>query len=406
MLCHACYAEPDAVADCADCGGTGRATDAAVPAAVGRGRAGVVAVAARRAGSRDRTACVVGNRPVVSLAAPGGLGPANVGHLVVLRMADARAWTPPWRRGSTCSQGGGGGLTAGDRVLVRCSGGLNRSGSSWPQRVRLGRTPDEAMGLGAAARGLALTNPGFRRTCAPWPCQSSTAAPTARDELHPETPDTDGPPADYVAREHFCRFAPLGRPAMKTRAAILAGSRTIDWSVEDIDLTPPKRGEILVKLATSGLCHSDEHLVTGGAGLGQQVAAGRAVKQFPIIGGGREEKPGASGGRTRSLSRSATTSCGASSRRAGSARRARCDLPAPADLGAFLLSGLQRLYRHHAKDGRDLGIARWAGRSPTRSSRRRQLVKITRTIPLSGRPSSDCGVTTGWGTGGLRRQAA
>ena len=49
---------------------------------------------------------------------------------------------------------------------------------------------------------------------------------------------------------------------MKTRAAILweVGK---DWSVEEIDLDPPKAGEVLVRLVGSGLCHSDEHLVTG-----------------------------------------------------------------------------------------------------------------------------------------------
>ena len=47
---------------------------------------------------------------------------------------------------------------------------------------------------------------------------------------------------------------------MKTRAAII---REINapWSVEEIELDPPKAGEVLVKLAASGLCHSDEHAV-------------------------------------------------------------------------------------------------------------------------------------------------
>ncbi len=33
--------------------------------------------------------------------------------------------------------------------------------------------------------------------------------------------------------------------------------------VEDVELAPPGPGEVLVELAASGLCHSDEHLVTG-----------------------------------------------------------------------------------------------------------------------------------------------
>lgn len=48
----------------------------------------------------------------------------------------------------------------------------------------------------------------------------------------------------------------------KTKAAVLWGQNE-KWQVEQIDLDPPGEGEVLVKLAASGLCHSDEHLVTG-----------------------------------------------------------------------------------------------------------------------------------------------
>jgi Zn-dependent alcohol dehydrogenase len=73
---------------------------------------------------------------------------------------------------------------------------------------------------------------------------------------------------------------------MKTRAAIL-WELGKDWSVEEIDLDPPRNGEVLVKLVGSGLCHSDEHLVTGdlpfalpiiggheGAGIVEEVGPG------------------------------------------------------------------------------------------------------------------------------------
>ena len=49
---------------------------------------------------------------------------------------------------------------------------------------------------------------------------------------------------------------------MKTRAAVLWGLNQ-EWKVEEIDLHPPKAGEVLVKMGAAGLCHSDEHLVTG-----------------------------------------------------------------------------------------------------------------------------------------------
>ena len=60
---------------------------------------------------------------------------------------------------------------------------------------------------------------------------------------------------------------------METQAAILWGQNE-DWKIETIELDPPKAGEVLVKLAASGMCHSDEHFRTGDLG-----------GIYPIIGG-------------------------------------------------------------------------------------------------------------------------
>ena len=49
---------------------------------------------------------------------------------------------------------------------------------------------------------------------------------------------------------------------MKTKAAVNWGVGQ-DWKIEELELDDPKHGEVLVKLAASGLCHSDEHIVTG-----------------------------------------------------------------------------------------------------------------------------------------------
>jgi S-(hydroxymethyl)glutathione dehydrogenase/alcohol dehydrogenase len=49
---------------------------------------------------------------------------------------------------------------------------------------------------------------------------------------------------------------------MKTKGAILReGARR--WDIEELDLGEPQFGEILVKIVASGLCHSDDHAVTG-----------------------------------------------------------------------------------------------------------------------------------------------
>ena len=49
---------------------------------------------------------------------------------------------------------------------------------------------------------------------------------------------------------------------MRTRAAVLRELNT-PWSVEEIELDPPGPTEVLVKMVASGMCHSDEHVVTG-----------------------------------------------------------------------------------------------------------------------------------------------
>jgi NDMA-dependent alcohol dehydrogenase len=72
---------------------------------------------------------------------------------------------------------------------------------------------------------------------------------------------------------------------MKTRAAVLhdVGQK---WEIEEIDLDPPKAGEVLIEMAAAGLCHSDEHLATGDMAVPNAVADAKGIpRQFPIIGG-------------------------------------------------------------------------------------------------------------------------
>jgi NDMA-dependent alcohol dehydrogenase len=49
---------------------------------------------------------------------------------------------------------------------------------------------------------------------------------------------------------------------MQTRAAILRGPGS-KWEVETIELDEPQTGEVLVRMVAAGLCHSDDHAVTG-----------------------------------------------------------------------------------------------------------------------------------------------
>ena len=70
---------------------------------------------------------------------------------------------------------------------------------------------------------------------------------------------------------------------METTAAVIDAAHR-PWVVEDITLDPPKTGEVLVRLAASGLCHSDDHFRTGDlAGL------------YPVVGGHEGAGPAGSG---------------------------------------------------------------------------------------------------------------
>ncbi|MCY7340905.1 MAG: NDMA-dependent alcohol dehydrogenase [Pseudonocardia sp.] len=74
---------------------------------------------------------------------------------------------------------------------------------------------------------------------------------------------------------------------MRTTAAVLRelGGR---WEVEEVELDPPGPGEVLVEIAASGLCHSDEHLVTGDLPVafpmvGGHEGAGRVLEAGPGV---------------------------------------------------------------------------------------------------------------------------
>ena len=60
---------------------------------------------------------------------------------------------------------------------------------------------------------------------------------------------------------------------MKTKAAVLRGTGQ-DFEVTELELDPPKAGEVLIRYTAAGLCHSDEHL-----------RHGDIVPRFPIVGG-------------------------------------------------------------------------------------------------------------------------
>ena len=175
---------------------------------------------------------------------------------------------------------------------------------------------------------------------------------------------------------------------MKTQAAVL-WELGAPWSVEEIELDPPGPGEVLVKLAASGMCHSDEHVVTGdlpfqlpliggheGAGVVEQVGEGvswLAPGDHVVFG----FVP--SCGRCTSCSTGHQSLC---------------------DLGALIGIGLQvdGTSRHHAR-GQDLGIMCILGTFAHHTVvNEASCIKIDADVPLDRACLLGCGVVTGWGS--------
>ncbi|MET0326988.1 MAG: alcohol dehydrogenase catalytic domain-containing protein, partial [Ilumatobacteraceae bacterium] len=176
---------------------------------------------------------------------------------------------------------------------------------------------------------------------------------------------------------------------MKTKAAILWEVNT-PWSVEEIELDAPKPGEVLVKIAASGMCHSDEHLTTGDLPF-----------ELPIIGGhegaGVVEAVGENVswlevgdhvvfGFIPSCGRCPSCSTG---------HQNLCDLGALMGLGKQITDGGAR---HHAK-GADLGLMCLLGTFAHHTVvNEASCIKIDKDVPLDRACLLGCGVVTGWGS--------
>ncbi len=180
---------------------------------------------------------------------------------------------------------------------------------------------------------------------------------------------------------------------MKTRAAILRELHQ-PWSVEEIELDPPKANEVLVKMVASGLCHSDEHVLTGDlAGV---------VPGPPMIGGHEGS------GIVQEVGDNVTyvapgdhvvfgfvPACG----RCYQCSRGNSNLcEGLANFG----SGLQitdNTARHHTSDGEDLGLMCILGTFAEHTVvNEASCVKVDADWPLEKGCLLGCGVLTGWGS--------
>ncbi|MGB2950295.1 MAG: NDMA-dependent alcohol dehydrogenase [Rhodococcus sp. (in: high G+C Gram-positive bacteria)] len=175
---------------------------------------------------------------------------------------------------------------------------------------------------------------------------------------------------------------------MKTRAAVLWGLGE-KWEVEEVELDPPGPDEVMVRLTASGLCHSDEHLVTGDLPFPLPVVGGHEGAGTVVeIGAGID---GISEGDSVILT--FLPSCGHCSYCA----RGMGNL---CDTGAAVMMGpqLDGTYRFHAR-GEDIGQMCLLGTfSEYTVVPRASLVKIDTGTPLDKAALIGCGVTTGYGS--------
>ncbi|MBJ7307914.1 MAG: NDMA-dependent alcohol dehydrogenase [Acidimicrobiia bacterium] len=187
---------------------------------------------------------------------------------------------------------------------------------------------------------------------------------------------------------------------MRTRAAVLYGPHT-EYKIEEIELDEPKANEVLVRFVASGMCHSDEHMVTGDMAMDPAIIEMLGWQQYPIIlgheGGGIVEKVGPGVTELKAGDHVVTSfvpSCG----RCPSCAKGQQNL---CDNGAHLLSGRQEdgTSRHHLLDGTDLATMCCLGTFAEHSVMNiNSLVKIEEDLPLDKACLVACGVTTGWGS--------
>jgi len=196
---------------------------------------------------------------------------------------------------------------------------------------------------------------------------------------------------------------------MKCKAAVLRGVG-VDWEVTEVDLDPPKAGEVLVKMAYAGVCHSDEHFYTGDSVPSAEMeemmrAAGLNVPEwFPMLGGHEgsgvvtEVGPGVTTLKPGDhVAISFFPACG-SCRFCVTGQTYLCDVGADIYDKAMTTDGTRR---RHLGDEDLMAMMQVGTFSEYVVASERSLVRINDWIPLEAASLVSCGVTTGFGSGSV-----
>ena len=159
--------------------------------------------------------------------------------------------------------------------------------------------------------------------------------------------------------------------------------------IETIELDPPGPGEILVKIAAAGLCHSDLSVIEGNRPRPMPMALGHEA-----AGVVEEVGPGVDDLRKGDhVVMVFVPSCG-HCLPCSEGRPALCEPGAAANGAGTLLSGGKRLHRNGQDINHHLGVSGFAEYA---AISRRSCVKVDRELPLDEAALFGCAVLTGVG---------
>ena len=195
---------------------------------------------------------------------------------------------------------------------------------------------------------------------------------------------------------------------MKCRAAVLHGQDQ-RWQVEELTVDPPKAGEVLVQWKVAGLCHSDEHFITGDmVPPAEMLEAAGMPPFFPIIGGHEgsgvvvEVGPGVTSVAVGDhVSASFIPSCGRC-RYCSTGRQNLCDAGSGAMQGGMITDGT---HRHFVNGDQPVKLMAKLGTFAEYSCvAEASVIGVDTDLPLDAVALVSCGDATGWGSATKRAE--
>ena len=187
----------------------------------------------------------------------------------------------------------------------------------------------------------------------------------------------------------------------KCRAAVLRAVGQ-PWQIEELTVDPPVAGEVVVQWKVAGLCHSDEHFVTGDmVPPAEMLEAAGMPPFFPVIAGHEgsgvvvEVGPGVTSVAVGDhVSASFIPSCGRC-RYCSSGRQNLCDAGSGAMQNGQIVDGATRHWLHGEPVKLMAKLGTFAEYTCVSEA---SVIKVDADLPLDAVALVSCGVATGWGS--------